>query len=223
MGRMNGCAVWTSRSLSLPRSANRHADCDSNRQPDAHVAGNHAEDSSQRGTQGDSYSRISWLAWHNSLLRRFASDFCNPTTARLTAGRTRASAPTRALRFRQLRRFWTLVADGSYLAEQFCHRHARERLEQGWHLRRHLRDVAGDLVHPSNFAISGGDDRDLVDVRQRCGQCLYHFRHACEQLVDDRGLVVFLVGLGFHIHRLRFGLAFLEDDLGFGLALLPDG
>src|SRR5947199_386326 len=107
MGRMNGCAVWTSRSLSLPRSANRHADCDSNRQPDAHVAGNHAEDSSQCGTQGDSYSRISWLA--------------------------------------------------------------------------------------------------------------------CEQLVDDRGLVVFLVGLGFHIHRLRFGLAFLEDDLGFGLALLPDG
>ena len=35
----------------------------------------------------------------------------------------------------------------------------------------------------------------------------------------DRGLVVLLVGFGLHIHRLRFGIALLEDDLGFGFTL----
>src|SRR5690242_10252372 len=42
---------------------------------------------------------------------------------RLAAGRTRRR-PTQALRFRQLRRFWALVADRSYLAQQFRHWHA---------------------------------------------------------------------------------------------------
>ena len=42
------------------------------------------------------------------------------------------------------------------------------------------------------------------------------------QFVDHRGLVVFLEGLGLHVHGFRLGLALLEDDLGFGLALLTD-
>src|SRR5207244_1247428 len=52
--------------------------------------------------------------------------------------------------------------------------------------------------------------------------CIDHFRHVGEQLVDNRRLVVLLVSLGFHVQCLGFGFAFLEDDFGFGFALLPD-
>ena len=34
-------------------ASNRHADGDSDRQPDAHITGNHAEDSSERGSECD--------------------------------------------------------------------------------------------------------------------------------------------------------------------------
>ena len=126
---------------------------------------------------------------------------------------------TPRLRFRRIDRLHAFVAELPHLAEQLRQRHARERLEQSRHLRSHLGDVAGDLVHPGSIAVSGGDDRDLVDIRQRTGQCLHHFRHAGKQLVDHGRLVVLLVGLGFYVHRFGFGFAFLEDDLGFGLAL----
>ena len=39
------------------------------------------------------------------------------------------------------------------------------------------------------------------------------------QLVDDGRLVVFLISLGLHVHRLGFGLALLEDDVGLGFTL----
>ena len=95
-----------------------------------------------------------------------ASD-CNSTTAR-HGGADEASAPyPSCYAFGNSGGFGRLVADLPYLAQQFRHRHARERLEQRRHLRRHLGDVAGDLVHPRGFAVSGGDDRDLVDVGQR--------------------------------------------------------
>src|SRR5436190_20189081 len=84
-------------------------------------------------------------------------------------GADEASAPTEALRLRQLRWLWAFVADRFYLAEQLRQRHARERLEQRRHLRRHLGDVAGDLVHAGSLAIPSGDDGDLVHVRQRTG------------------------------------------------------
>ena len=42
------------------------------------------------------------------------------------------------------------------------------------------------------------------------------------QLVDHGGLVVFLEGFGLHVHGFGLGFAFLEDDLGFGFALLAD-
>ena len=41
-------------------------------------------------------------------------------------------------------------------------------------------------------------------------------------LSDDGGLVAFLIRLGFDVHRLGFGLAFLQDDLGFRFALGAD-
>ena len=78
------------------------------------------------------------------------------------------------------------------------------------------------LCMPADCAVAGGDDRDLVDVGQRRGQRAHDFRHAGDQLVDDRRLVVFLVRLGLHVHRLGFGFALLEDDLGFGFALRAD-
>ena len=79
------------------------------------------------------------------------------------------------------------------------------------------------LFMPGGIAVAGGNDGDLVDVGQRRGQRAHHFRHAGDQLVDDRRLVVFLVGLGLHVHGLGFGFALLEDDLGFGFALRADG
>ena len=89
-------------------------------------------------------------------------------------------------------------------------------------MRRHLGDVPGDLVHPRCIAISRRNDGDLVHVRQRAGQRLYHLGHGGEQPVDHRRLVVLLIRLSLHVHGLRFRFAFLEDDFRFGLALRPD-
>ena len=83
-------------------------------------------------------------------------------------------------------------------------------------------DVAGDLVHAGRIAVAGRDDRDLVDIRQRTGQRLHDLRQSGDQLVDDRGLVVLLEGLGLHVHGASFGVALLEDDLGFGFTLRAD-
>ncbi len=51
----------------------------------------------------------------------------------------------------------------------------------------------------------------------------HHFRQAGDQLVDHRRLVPFLISLRLHAHGLGFGLAFLQNDLGLGLALRADG
>src|ERR1035441_3772038 len=51
---------------------------------------------------------------------------------------------------------------------------------------------------------------------------LAHFRQTADQLVENGRLVELLVGFGFDVHRLGFGFALLEDDLGFRLALRAD-
>src|SRR5579863_3793715 len=114
------------------------------------------------------------------------------------------------------------VSDGSHLREQLGHLHARERLEERRDLRGHLRQIASDFVHARRIA-AGRDNGDLVHVLQRCRERLHNLRHAGDQLVDDRRLVVFLISLGLHVHGLRFGLALLERNLGFRFALCPDG
>src|SRR5579864_1975655 len=74
-----------------------------------------------------------------------------------------------SLRLRLIAGLQRFVPDLPHLAQQLRQRHARERLEQCRHLRRHLGDVARDFAHPRPVAISGGDDGDLVDVGQRSG------------------------------------------------------
>src|SRR5271169_2080290 len=59
-----------------------------------------------------------------------------------------------SLLLRRIARFGGFVADLPHLAQQLGERHAREGFEQRRHLRRHLGDVAGDLVHPGSIAIS---------------------------------------------------------------------
>ena len=86
-----------------------------------------------------------------------------------------------------------------------------------------MRNVAGDLVHAGRIAIAGRDDGDFVDIGERRRQCSHYFRQPGEQFVDDRGLVVFLEGLGFDVHGLGFGFAFFQDDFGFRFALRADG
>src|SRR5258708_5780247 len=121
-----------------------------------------------------------------------------------------------AIHYRRLRR---LIANLPHFPEQFRQRHAGKRFEQRRHLRRHLGDVAGDLVHSRGIAVSSRDDGNLVDLRQRTGQRPHHLRHRSEQTVNHRRLVVFLISLGFHVHGLGFSFAFLEDNLGLSLAL----
>src|SRR5262249_5386929 len=119
---------------------------------------------------------------------------------------------------------WLLgfVADLPDFAEQLTYIHSRERLKQRRDLCGHLGDVAGDLAHPGGVAVAGRNDCDLVDVREWTRQRAHHFRQAGEYFVDHRGLVVFLGGLGLHVHSFGLGLALLEDDLGFGFALLAN-
>src|SRR5436853_178603 len=129
---------------------------------------------------------------------------------------------TFARRRQSIRGLRALVTNRSDLGKQLAHAHARKRFKERRHLRRHLGDVAGDLVHSGGIPIAGGNNRDLVHVGQWAGQRFDHFRHVGEQLVNNRRLVVLLVRLGFHVHRLGFGFAFLKDDFGFGFALLTD-
>src|SRR5579862_6192165 len=110
-----------------------------------------------------------------------------------------------------------------YLREKLGHLHSRKRFKQRRDLRRHRGHVSRDLVHAGCVSIAGRNDGDLVHVGQRRGQRPYHFGQARDELIDNRGLVVFLVSLGLHVHGLGFGLAFLEDDFGFRLALRADG
>src|SRR5438045_1115377 len=123
-----------------------------------------------------------------------------------------------AFRRQGIRAGW-LVADSSHFREQLGHAHSRKRFEERRNLRRHFGEVAGDLVHPRRVAVAGGNDGDFVHVGKRAGHGSDDLGHAGEQLVDDRRLVVLLVGFGFHVHGFGFGFTLLEDDFRFGFAL----
>ncbi len=115
------------------------------------------------------------------------------------------------------------VSNSANLREQFVHRHAGERLEERGNLSGHLGDVARNLVQARGGPVAGGDHRNTVHVGERRRQRADDFRHGGDQLVDDRSLVELLVGLGLHVHGAGFGVAFLEDDLGFGFTLRANG
>src|SRR3954466_10333182 len=54
------------------------------------------------------------------------------------------------------------VANLAHTREQIRHRHARERLDEGRHLRGDFGQVVGYLVHSRRAVAAGGDDGDLV-------------------------------------------------------------
>ena len=114
-------------------------------------------------------------------------------------------------------------AHALHVRHQLVHVHAGERFEERRHLRRNLRQVAGQLVGAHRALAAGGDDGDLVHFAERLGHGADHLRHAADEAIDDRGLRPFLISLGLDVHRLRFGLAFLEDDRGLGFALGANG
>src|SRR6266498_3672955 len=58
--------------------------------------------------------------------------------------------------------FGRLVPDQPHLREQLVERHAREGLEKCGNLRRHLCDVAGNLMHAGRIAVARGDDGDAI-------------------------------------------------------------
>src|ERR1700730_6559832 len=119
-------------------------------------------------------------------------------------------------------RLQTFVADQADFAEQLRHLHATERFEERGHLGCDFGDVTGDLVSAGCIAIACGHDGDFVHLTEGLAECADNFRQGGYEFVHDRGLVVFLKSLCFDVHRARFGLALLEDDLGFGFTLSPD-
>src|SRR6266478_3736289 len=126
-------------------------------------------------------------------------------------------------RLRRLLRIRRFVADQPHLAEELRHLHAGECFEERGNLRRYPGDVARELVCSGGIAIAGGHDGDLVHFAERLSERADDIRQAGDELVDDGGLVVFLVGLGLNVHGAGFGFALLEDDLGFGFTLRTDG
>src|SRR6202040_2542693 len=103
------------------------------------------------------------------------------------------------------------------------HLHAGEGFEQRRHLRCDFGDVAGQLVRAGGIAVAGGDDGDLVHFAEWLGEGTHDVGHAGDELVEDGGLVIFLIGFGLDVHRLGFSFTLLEDDLGFGFALRAGG
>jgi hypothetical protein len=97
--------------------------------------------------------------------------------------------------------------------------HTGQGFEERGNLRRNLRDVAGKFVAAGGIAIAGGNDGDLVHFAERFAERADHFRKTGDEFVHDRGLVVFLIRLGFHVHGLSFGFALLEDDFRFRFTL----
>src|SRR5918996_5844371 len=112
-------------------------------------------------------------------------------------------------------RFGRFVSDQSNLGKQLGELHSGERFEQRWNLRRHLRHVTGNLVHAGGIAVARRHHRDLVDISKRGSERLDNLRHVADELVDDCGLIVLLVRFRLDVHRLGFGLALLENDVGF--------
>ena len=58
----------------------------------------------------------------------------------------------------------------------------------------------------------------LSTLLQRRRERAHDLGQAGDQLVDDGGLVVLLERLGLDVHGPGFGVAFLEDDVRFGVA-----
>ena len=79
------------------------------------------------------------------------------------------------------------------------------------------------LLTPAAPLVACRHDGDFVHFGKRLGHGANHIGHVGEQLVHHRGLVPSLVGFGFHVHGLGFGLALLEDDGGFSFTLRANG
>src|SRR5580658_2090848 len=135
----------------------------------------------------------------------------------------RISVATRSKSAMVLLLYFRLISNSPDLAEQLRHLHAAQSFKQRRNLRGDLRHVAGDLVHAGGVPVARRNNGDLVDVRERRGQRSDDFGQAGDQLIDHGRLVPCLVGDGLDVHRLGFGFAFLEDDLGLRLALGANG
>ncbi len=79
------------------------------------------------------------------------------------------------------------------------------------------------LCMPAVPDIACRDDGDLVDIGQRRSESADHFGQAGDEFIDHGGLVPFLIGFRFHVHRLCFGFTFAENDIGVGFTLHARG
>src|SRR5208282_3894832 len=61
------------------------------------------------------------------------------------------------------------------------------------------------------------------DLAEGFGESANHFRQARDEFIGNGGLVVFLEGLGLHVHGTGLGFTLLEDDFGFRFTLRADG
>src|SRR5262249_5563835 len=152
----------------------RRANADSQCHRYTHVVRGGTDHSTDSRSHGNRHSHVVTFAFHANL------QSCSSLPH---ARRASGPPPHECCHLRRLPvlRTRSLVANLPYLPQQIRKRHTGQRFKQRRYLRRHLGDVAGDLVHPGSFTVPSRDNGDLVHVRQRTGQRLHHLRHVGEQ------------------------------------------
>ena len=97
-----------------------------------------------------------------------------------------------------------------------------EGFQNGGNLRDHGGHVIGNPIDAGSLAATvsaGGNHRDAVDLGQRLGEDADDLGQTCDELIENGGLVVVLIGVGLDTHSVGFGFALSENDLGLGIAL----
>ena len=84
-------------------------------------------------------------------------------------------------------------------------------------MRDHRRDIVRHLARGGAIR-ARRDDRDGVNRLDRFAEASRQFRQAREDLVEHGGLAVERKGVGALLHRVRFRLALLPDNVGFRFA-----
>src|SRR5271163_1948839 len=81
-----------------------------------------------------------------------------------------------------------------HVCHQVRHLHPAERFKQSRDLGGYLGHLAGELVR-TDTSVAGGDDGDLIHLRQRFRHGADHISQVGDELVDHRGLRPLLVSL----------------------------
>src|SRR5258708_12914335 len=113
-----------------------------------------------------------------------------------------------------------LSRQSRYMAHQVTDACATKQFKERRNLCYHVHNVAGDATGSHTIVAivavaAGGDDSNLIYFAQWLGDGTYDFRHACEQLIKNSGLVIFMKSPPFHFHPVAFALTFTPNNFPF--------